>query len=256
MGKLPILTFHSIDVSDSVVSMSPNDFAGHINTLAVRGWQSCTISQVLKWRQRGDLPHRTVAITFDDGYRNVSEVALPVLREVGFTATVFVTAGRCGSDNRWPGQPAQVPTLPMLSWDEVSALSREGWEIGAHGVTHRPLPAIDTAEAVHELEESRRLLSQRVGSEVTSFAYPYGAHNTGVRELVRQVYQAACGTRLDWVKSDSDILALPRIDAYYLRPWLSPVRLDTHLGRLYVTLRRVGRRIRTLRATHANDAPE
>lgn len=131
MPRLPILTFHSIDVSGSVISVSPNDFAAHINTLAVEGWQSCTVSQVLEWRQRGDLPGRTVAITFDDGYRNVFEAALPVLRDHGFTATVFVTAGRCGSDNRWPGQPSQIPTLPMLSWDDVSALSRAGWEIGA-----------------------------------------------------------------------------------------------------------------------------
>ena len=256
MPRLPILTFHSIDLSGSVISVSPNDFAAHINTLAVEGWQSCTVSQVLEWRRRGDLPGRNVAITFDDGYRNVFEAALPVLRDHGFTATVFVTAGRCGSDNRWPGQPSQIPTLPMLSWEDVSALSRAGWEIGAHGMTHRPLTSLDSGEAVREVEESRQILTDRVGSEVLSFAYPYGAHDEAVRALVRQAYQGACGTRMDSVRADSDPLFLPRIDAYYLGRWLSPARLDTPLGRLYVMLRRVGRRIRRLNATHAKDAPE
>lgn len=256
MRRLPILTFHSIDVSGSVISVSPADFTAHINTLALEGWQSCAVSQVLRWRQAGDLPRRTVAITFDDGYRSVYEAALPVLRDHGFTATVFVTAGRCGSDNRWLGQPAQIPTWPMLSWDEVRALSREGWEIGAHGITHRPLTSVDSDEAMQEIKASRQILSERAGSDVLSFAYPYGAHDEAVRALVRQVYHGACGTRMDYVRANSDPFSLPRIDAYYLGRWLSPTRLETPRGRLYVMLRRVGRRIRRLRATHAKDAPE
>ena len=256
MWKLPILTFHSIDGSGSVISMSPNNFADQIKALAERGWQSCTVSQMLAWRRRGHLPERAVAITFDDGYRSVSDEALPVLRAHGFTATVFVTVGRCGSDNRWPGQASWVPTLPMLSWDELTALSRAGWEIGAHGMTHRPLTLIDHGQAAREIEAARQLLVERVRSRVTLFAYPYGAHNAAVRELVQRAYQGACGTQLDWVHSDSDAFALPRIDTYYLRGWLSPAHLDTPFGRLYVMLRRFGRRVRSLKATQAKDAPE
>jgi peptidoglycan/xylan/chitin deacetylase (PgdA/CDA1 family) len=248
MRKIPILTFHSLDASGSVISTSPTRFAKQIGELAERGWQSCTVAQVLAWRRgRGSLPDRAVAITFDDGYRSVHDVALPILRAHRFTATVFVTVGRCTSDNRWPGQASWVPILPMLAWDELEELCEAGWEIGAHGMTHLPLTVLDQGQAAREIETSRKLLGERIRSDVTLFAYPYGAHNACIRDLVRRAYQGACAARLGWARPHSDCYALPRIDGYYLRTWLSPAMLDNPVSSPYIMLRSVGRVLRKRR---------
>ena len=254
MAIFPILTFHSLDDSGSVISMAPACFADQIRSLSDAGWRCCSVSQVLAGRAQEHQPERVVAITFDDGYRSLVEVALPVLQSHGFTATVFVTTGRCGKDNRWPGQPSQIPTLPMLDWSDLSRLHDAGWEIGAHGTHHRALTILTDADAGVEIAASRHVLMERVGAQVSVFAYPYGAHNAAIRDRVQRSFRGACGTHLDWVRSTSDDYALPRLDAYYLRRWNVATLLSTPRGRLYVGLRRLGRAIRA-RSTPANAAP-
>ena len=104
MNKLPILTFHSIDGSGSVISMPPPDFAQMMEDLADAGWQGCTISEALARWQTDPAGTKLFGLSFDDGYRNLLEEALPILNALDFAASVFVIAGRCGDDSRWPGQ--------------------------------------------------------------------------------------------------------------------------------------------------------
>ena len=252
MWRVPILTFHSLDDSGSVVSMAPARFRQQIGALAARGWHTCSVDDILAWRRAAaTAPDRTLAITFDDGYRSLHDVALPVLRDHGFSATVFVIPGRCGRDNRWPGQPDAIPTLQMLDWDQVAALQETGWRIGAHGMTHRPLTALTPAEAAREITDSQRTLERRGCREVTLFAFPFGFGSPALRDLVEARFAGACGTTLDWVTEESDPYELPRLDAYYLRRWNAPDLLETMAGRVYVGLRRQGRRLRARRPWRA-----
>jgi peptidoglycan/xylan/chitin deacetylase (PgdA/CDA1 family) len=244
--SFPIITFHSIDDSDSVISLQPARFARIIQELADAGWRGCPVSEALSTWRAGDGRQRLVGLSFDDGYRNVLEQALPVMRDAGFRATVFAVAGRCGGDNRWPGQPSSIPRLELLDIDDLANLLEAGWEIGAHGLDHLTLTALAPARAERELREARSALEARLGTPTALFAYPYGVHDRTVRELARAVYDGACGTRLAMVKAAdiADPFALPRIDAYYLRGF-SPVKaLDTVIGRGYLAVRRWARALR------------
>jgi peptidoglycan/xylan/chitin deacetylase (PgdA/CDA1 family) len=244
--NFPIITFHSVDDSGSVISMPPSRFAHIVNELAESGWYGCTISEALATWQRESPTEQLVALCFDDGYLNLRHQALPVLREAGFTATVFVAAGRCGGDNRWAGQPSSIPTMPLLDWSDLEALQGAGWEIGSHGLEHLTLPALDTERVARELEGARAVLESNLATLVPLFAYPYGAYNDTIRELTRGVYDAACGTRLAFA-SASDLAApfeLPRIDAYYLRGLSAAKTIDTLIGRTYLTVRRWARELR------------
>jgi len=245
----PIITFHSVDDSGSVISLPPSHFARIVDELAEAGWHGCTISEALGAWQGDSPPKRLVALCFDDGYLNLRHQALPVLRQAGFTATVFVVAGRCGGDNRWAGQPSSIPTLPLLGWPDLEELQGAGWEIGSHGLEHLTLPALDTQRAARELEGAKELLESNLSAPVPLFAYPYGACNDAIRELTRGVYEAACGTRLDFA-SASDLAApfeLPRIDAYYLRGFSAAKAIDTTIGRAYLTVRRWARELKQRR---------
>lgn len=247
--RFPIITFHSLDDSGSVISMPPRRFARIVDELAGAGWRGCSVSEALTAWRVGDRRPRRVALSFDDGYRNLLDEALPRLRDAGFSATVFVVAGRCGKDNRWPGQPSSIPTLELLDWRQLEQLLAAGWEVGSHGLDHLTLPTLSRERAARELRDARSLLQQRLGCEVPLFAYPYGALDANVRALAREVYDGACGTRLALATAAdlADPFEMPRLDAYYLRGFSAAKAIDSAIGRGYLALRRWARQARQRR---------
>ncbi len=119
-----------------------------------------------------------VAITFDDGYREVYTQAWPVLRDLGLPATVFLATGFVEGTYPAPIRPGAgdrgAPPLP-LSWDEVGELSRSGLvAMGSHSRSHRNFDSLSRAEAAEECATSRATIERRVGGQVEAFAYPDG----------------------------------------------------------------------------------
>lgn len=242
---VPILTYHSLDESGSVISLSPAAFRLQMHSLRARGFEGLALRDLLDaWDGRRSFA-RPVVLTFDDGFRSVAEQAQPVLAELGFRATVFVVAGRCGGWNDWPGQPPALPRLPLLARDELRALERGGvFEIGSHGFDHVRLERARDDVLEREVAASRQDLEALLGHEVALFAYPYGRFDAGAYERVRAQYRAACGVRLATARRGDDRHALPRLDTYYLRHPRLFRFLGTPLGRAYLGLRAAGRRVK------------
>jgi peptidoglycan/xylan/chitin deacetylase (PgdA/CDA1 family) len=242
----PILTYHSLDESGSVTSVRPQFFREHMHILAQRGFTGISLSALLdSWDGRGTLPLRPVVITFDDGFTNVLEHAVPVLTDLGFCATIFVVTGRCGLTNDWPNQVADAPRLPLLSWSELAQLATVGFEIGAHSVTHRPLTEIPQSEAAKEIVESKAAIEDRLGQAVQTFAYPFGLFSHTICQVAREQFRGACSTKLRRANPAHDRHCLPRLDVYYLRRPMFFRILETPLGRSYLALRGLGREMRS-----------
>jgi peptidoglycan/xylan/chitin deacetylase (PgdA/CDA1 family) len=171
-----VLMYHSVGPRRDdpyQVTVSPGRLAAQLGLLARLGLRGCSMRELL-----GDPGPRKVGLTFDDGYRDFRTTALPLLREHGFTATVFVLAGRLGGDNGWEHAG---PVKPLLTRAEVREVAAAGMEIGSHGLRHRELPAVPEDELGAEVAESRAVLEDLVAEPVTGFCYPYGA--CGPREL-------------------------------------------------------------------------
>ena len=248
LSRVPILTYHSLDESGSVVSVRPSTFRRHMEVLRERGFRGFALGDLLEaWRGERTLESRPVVLTFDDGLRNTAAEAAPVLGALRFRATVFVVAGCCGRTNDWPGQLRGIPRLPLLTLPELAALARDGFEVGAHGLTHSPLDALPPAEGEAEVRDSRRILEDALGREVPVFAYPYGRADARTRACVRTHYRGACSVELGTARPDQDRHWLPRIDAYYLRHPALFALLGTDLGRAYLGLRAGGRFLRQRR---------
>lgn len=137
----------------------------------------------------------TLSITFDDGYRDNHDVAAPILRELGLTATFFVTTGFIQSDVV-PFWDRDLPTQPgWMTWDQVRGLAANGFDIGGHTVTHLDMGTCPSEQIRAELRESKRELEQRLGRAITLFAYPFGARaniNDVSRDLVREAGFECC----------------------------------------------------------------
>ena len=213
-----VLTFHAVDDSGSVLSFPPEGLRRLVRGLRASGHAVVPLEELL---ERPGEPDR-VALSFDDGMRSVFERALPVLREEGVTASLFLTTGVVGKDNGWPGQPAGIPRMPMLSWDEVEALHDAGWAIEAHSVSHPDLRALGDAELDAELAQGAEEIARRLGRRPRAFAYPYGHLDARVVERVGRHHRFAVTTRMATLDAGPpDPLRVPRLDTFYLRPrWL------------------------------------
>ncbi len=212
--QVPILMYHEIasrQDTTSRLAVPPVSFAAQLRHLYEAGFTTLTLSG-LAAALAGEpalLPERPVVITFDDGFADFHEEALPVLRQYGFTATVFVTtgwiadAGRHAAGRR-PGR--------MLSWNQIRESAVAGVEIGAHSHRHPQLDQIAPGTLRDELMTSKRLLEDELSLAVPSLAYPFGYSNARVRQVAREIgYAHACAVGNAIASPGQDPLALPRM---------------------------------------------
>lgn len=130
-----------------------------------------------------DLTDGNVLITFDDGYDTIPSCALPVLKELGVPAAVFLVAGFAGRHGYEHG---------YLSWQEAKELSKEELiTFGSHSLSHVPLDQVKEERMRHEIVGSKEMF-RRHGMDARFFAYPYGRHDDRVKEIIADAgYQAA-----------------------------------------------------------------
>lgn len=240
-----ILTYHSLDSSESPISVNPGEFRRQVEWLASGRVRVVRLPDLLRLPPSA----HAVALTFDDGFRNFGEVAAPLLRDHSLPATLFVVAGHAGGTNAWGGRPdPRVPTLPLLDWSELGRLAEQGVRLGGHTRTHPHLTRLPAAALEDELAGAAATILAETGQRAEEFAYPFGDVNPAVARAARQVYAFGCTTELRWVRPGTDPLLLPRLDMYYLR---APGALEgwgsrSFGGRLWV--RGQARRIRAMMA--------
>jgi len=214
--SVPILTYHRIGPPvpphfSNVVT--PHAFAGQMAWLSRRGYVTISLDDLLAARQAGGpLPRRSVVLTFDDGFADCVQYALPVLQRHGYTATFFLVAGLVGGRSLWH-RHSRGADLPLLTWGDARRMVNQGFTCGAHSLTHPLLTELDTEPCKRELAEGRALLEERLQCPVRHLAYPYGGYDGRVRSLAAEAgYATACSTRPGRSSMDDDALALPRID--------------------------------------------
>ena len=240
-GGLPILTYHAIDAGRAVTATDPARFADTLDALMENGFVAVDLGD---WIARGrPVVGRGYAITFDDGLRSILGVA-DRLHRLAIPATVFLVAGRIGSDNAWPGQPSGIPRSRLLDRSDLDSLARLGFRFGLHGLTHARLDRLPPPLMEDELIRSRETIEQATGQSCRLLAYPYGISRQSIRDAASRVYDAAFGTRLAYGSAADDLYDIARIDAYYLRSRRSVDLLTTGRWRGRLAIRRAMRAAR------------
>jgi glycosyltransferase involved in cell wall biosynthesis/peptidoglycan/xylan/chitin deacetylase (PgdA/CDA1 family) len=154
-----------------------------------------SLDELVALRERDELaPAGAVVLTFDDGYADNAEIALPLLRAREAPATVFVITSGIGRGNHW--DEGVLAGRPLLSWEQIRELVAAGVTIGAHSVTHPRLNELDENEAEHEIVASRTELERELGSPVAHFAYPYGRTSPALKATAeRSGFRSAVGIK-------------------------------------------------------------
>jgi len=249
---IPILLYHSVNESPPAwiapFTVTPEAFTEHLDLMVALDCQPLAVSALVDRLASGQpLPARPVVITFDDGFADTASISAPVLAARGFPATVYVTTAALSGRLSTPCH--RLPPAPMLSWDQLPQLERQGIELGAHTLTHPALDILPERPAFTEIRDSKLVLEAALGHLVRSFAYPHGHHDRRVADLVRRAgFDSACAVKERLSGAADDRFALSRLTVMASTPvarleqWLlgrgapscSPRRkLRTRAGRQY-----------------------
>ena len=160
---------------------------------------------------------RYASVTFDDGYQNIVDNAVPELVQRGIPATIFIVSGNLGATPRWEDQSASSdPDMnePILTAEQLRNLPSDLVRIGSHTVTHPVLSRLSEPQARAELSESRSMLEKFVGSEVKLLSFPYGSFNINLLRWCRdEGYERVFTTSPNVAFSEPDEFVVGRVAA-------------------------------------------
>ena len=203
--------YHSVSDSTApdphLLRVHPDRLERQLRLLQRAGIRGMSLGEALEATRNGE-PGRRVALTFDDGYADFREHAMPLLERYGMTATVYVVTGRLGRTNDWD---ADAPQVPLMTADDARAAVAAGHEVGSHGHTHHRLTHADPEQLLAEVAGSRAVLEDVLQRRVGGFCFPYGSHDDAAVAAVEAAgYDYACAAGRH---GGTDLLRLPR---YYV----------------------------------------
>jgi len=215
--KVPILFYHKISHPNpkakvSALYVTPYSFRRQMKYLKWRGYETISLDDLFKWLSFGQtLPKRPIILTFDDGYEDNYTYALPILKEFGFTATIFLITRDIGGSSGWVDSEETVKEQ-MLSWDKIKEMSDYGIDFQPHTHTHPSLPKLDKEKITEEVITSRQIIEKKLQKKADFLCYPYGHFNSETEEVLKEAgYKGALTTKRGLVKQNDNPYALNRI---------------------------------------------
>jgi len=172
--RVPILMYHSI--SENLfgkshpyyqINTSPGIFVSQMKWLQKNGYRTMDLTEMHSAIEGDRDVSKVVVITFDDGYQDFLSDGFEIMRQCGFSATIFLATDRI-RDNR-----ACIEGVDYLTWSEVRELQAGGIRFGSHTVTHPDLRSLGPEQIDYELGCSKETIEQKIGAQVESFAYPF-----------------------------------------------------------------------------------
>jgi peptidoglycan/xylan/chitin deacetylase (PgdA/CDA1 family) len=211
---VPILMYHKIGPRPKRVRLkglyvTPEKFVRQLEELRANGFEACSPGQACANGATGP----RIALTFDDGFRNVFENALGPLALYKKTAIQFLVPSYIGKLNEWDLRDGETAE-PLMDSEHIRDWLRAGHSIGSHSLTHARLTRLTLRDAREEIFASKKKLEDDFAVAIEHFCYPYGDWNEPVRDLVVEAgYRTACTTDFGINTPATPPLALHRIMA-------------------------------------------
>lgn len=197
-----ILVYHSVEPKNNKretkmqkhYHIYPEKFRSQMQYLKDNGYVPIPMKMYLRYLTHGgEIPNKSVVITFDDGWKNQYEYAFPILKEFGYTATFYIVSGAVG-------------THSYVTWDQIREMRDAGMDIQSHTKTHANLAKISPEKALAELKESRALIESKIDRSVTMVAYPYYGNNDAVQKLVAEAGYTSARAGWTRTKNSKDVM--------------------------------------------------
>lgn len=240
---IPILMYHQVAVPPPKgtrlrgSTVHPKRFASQMRWLKRLGYTGLSLAELGPYL-RGEKTGKVVGITFDDGYQNVHDNALPLLTELGFSSTNFIVTGEIDGENHW-AQATGSPQAKLMDVASIQNWVAAGQEIGSHTVSHIRVAEVGATVAQQQLIQSKQDLEHLLQQEITSFCYPYGNCSTEAAQWVKAAgYHQAVTTARGLAGPADDLWTLPRVNIlrsthllHFLRKVLTQYENDKRAGK-------------------------
>jgi peptidoglycan/xylan/chitin deacetylase (PgdA/CDA1 family) len=220
-ARIPVLMYHRVGHAHNAwerkYCVSPQRFSAHLHALARDGFVACAIDDFVAWL-KGEcaLPEKSLLLTFDDGFLGVYDHALPVVRDLGWPAAVFLVSALIGKEDAWtrPENPSGA-TYPLLGKAEVARMARYKFAFHSHSRHHPRLPVLLNAQLDEELGGAREELQSVLGLAIRYIAYPYGVYDERVIEAARKAgYQGGFSVQPGFNRAGGDPFRICRLDIF------------------------------------------
>ncbi len=201
---VPILMYHVIADPPAgapypQLYVGTSEFAAQMRWLARHGFHAVTQRDVWDhWHRGRPLPRKPVVISFDDGYREVADGALPIMEKHGFPGVLNLTV-------------KNLHVSGGLSQWRVRKLIDAGWELASHTRTHPDLPSLSGSALTAEVAGSRKILRSRFHVPVDFFCYPAGRYDSRVIRAVQRAGYLGATTTLEGLARADEPYELRRI---------------------------------------------
>jgi peptidoglycan/xylan/chitin deacetylase (PgdA/CDA1 family) len=186
---VPILVYHQFsDNHSDKLTIKKENFYEQMLYLKENGYKVIGLDQLLDFMEfKSPLPEKSIVITIDDGWSSAYEIAYPILKKFGFTATLFVYTDFI------EGEMA-------MTWSQLKEMAENGFDVQSHTHSYQSLTMVKDNESfksyfdslVQEIETSKMAIRQHLNLDCRYLAYPYGETNPLVVSLVKKLgYRAA-----------------------------------------------------------------
>jgi peptidoglycan/xylan/chitin deacetylase (PgdA/CDA1 family) len=181
---VPVLNYHHfLEDCDSLLCIPPGVFDQQMKYLKDNGYTTVTMEDLLSFLlYRQALPKRSLMITIDDGYRSAYDVAYPILKRYGFTATLFIYTDYVGVSGK------------AITWDQLKEMNGDGFQIGSHTISHSDLTMKKEGEGEKdylarikkELFDSKQIIDMKLAQDTIAIAFPFGRYDESILSLAEE----------------------------------------------------------------------
>jgi peptidoglycan/xylan/chitin deacetylase (PgdA/CDA1 family) len=206
-SRFKILGYHDVDDhEEDIFTLPVQNFKDQMYYLKGQGYQVIPLEKAYRQIITRSIDNNSIVLTFDDGAESLQKNVFPILRELGFPATVFIPLGYLGKECFFSEKDVQQSRV-VIGWDVIEKSLDQGISYGSHTMTHPSLLGLTSDEANYEIVESYNELKKRLQLSFIPFAYPYGHYNRHIQKLIAvQGYQ--CALLYDNVLSNTDTVDL------------------------------------------------
>lgn len=212
---IPVLMYHMIgEIPDNPAVLSEQHFRQQLELLKKEGFHPISLTELYDYmKNNAAVPTKPVVLTFDDGYPDTYSIVMPLMKEYGFKATVFIPADEVGK---------------RLTWDQIREMKANGLDIYSHSYHHRPLTDWGNAKQQYEeIEKGQSALKKELHLDNDMYCYPYGVYDDDSFKALQQAgIKIAVTMDPGWAHYGDNTLAVQRI-------WIgNPVDIDNFRQRI------------------------
>jgi peptidoglycan/xylan/chitin deacetylase (PgdA/CDA1 family) len=224
--KIKVLMYHRVLLEKPEKEsrwhyVTVSEFRKQMNMIDKLGYTPITFSDYqLSIEGKLTLPSKPIILSFDDGYLDTFENAIPILLELNMRAVIFVMGNRNLKSARWD-ELNDSESCPLMSDEQIKKVQKFGFEIGAHSLNHQALTDLSERNIVFEVTRAKEAIEEVIESSIQTFSYPYGSVNERVKKIVSESgFLFACGVYSGSAKFSQSMMDFRRLAVNQDTSWL------------------------------------